>query len=113
MKTQQNPHIKFASLVVAIETKIKLHKRGNPIISKHIEEEFGISGDKVREVVRLLRRQGVPIAAAGGIEEGYFIAETYDQIEPTILDLKAREESLRFTRLQMMKKFDMDEGLFA
>ncbi len=104
---------KLAHLTIAILVKIKLHKRDNPILSKSLEEEFSISGEKVREIIRILRREGQPIANSGGASEGYHYADTYDQLEPTILDLKSREDSLRVTRLAMMKKFGMNEGLFA
>lgn len=104
---------KLAHLAIAILVKIKLHKRDNPILSKSMEDEFSITGEKVREIVRILRREGQPIANSGGATEGYHFADTYDQLEPTLLDLKAREDSLRITRLAMMKKFDMSEGLFA
>lgn len=104
---------RLARLTVAILVKIKLHKRDNPILSKSLEEEFSITGDKVREIIRILRREGQPIANCGGASEGYHYADTYDQLEPTLMDLKSREESLRITRLAMMKKFDMSEGLFA
>lgn len=104
---------RFASLVISIEVKVKLHRIANPITSKAIEAEYCISGVQVREIIRLLRRQGVPIASTGGQEEGYYYAVTYDQPEPTLQDLKSREDSLRVTRLAMMKKFDMHEGLFA
>ena len=104
---------RLARLTVVILTKIRLHKRVNPILSRQLEEEFQINGVKVREIVRLLRREGQPIASSGGDSEGYYYADTYGDIEPTLNNLKARETDLRFTRIQMLKKFNMEESLFS
>lgn len=104
---------RLAHLTIAILTKIKLHKYTNPIQSKQIESEFSITGEKVREVIRILRREGQPIANSGGSTEGYYFADNYHELEPTLSDLKSREISLRTTRLAMMKKFNMEDSLFA
>jgi hypothetical protein len=107
---QSEADLKTARLTLNVLTKIRLHKRGNPIVSRQLEEEFSITGERVRELVRLMRREGTPI---GACSDGYFYADTYDEIESTIEDLRQREESLRFTRIALLKKFNLGEGLFA
>ena len=110
---QQDAQKKLARLTIAILAKIRLHKSANPILSRNLQDEFQIDNAKVCEVVRMLRREGWPIASFGGETPGYYYADTYDQLEPTIKNFQQLESDLRNTRLAMMKKFDMHEGLFA
>ena len=110
---QQESSQRLARLSLAILAKIRLHKQGNPILSRNLQEEFQIDNGKVCEVVRMLRREGWPIASFGGETPGYYFAESYGELEPTINNFKSLEADLRNTRLAMMKKFDMHEGLFA
>lgn len=109
----KSPQEKFIALVIAVEIKLKIHNKKNPILSSQLENEFQIAGSQVRDIIHLLRRQGLPIANAGGQSEGYFYADNYGELEPTLIDLKSREDSMRTTRLAMMKRFNMHEGLFA
>ncbi len=92
--------------------QINLRGDGNPILSNVLEDMFGITGPEVREIVREARRKGVPIANS---TKGYFRAENFIELEPTLKDLHKRAMSLLVTRKEMAKCFgvDLQGDLFA
>lgn len=79
---------------------MKLHAKSNPIFSKELEEIFAVKGPTLRGVIRTLRRSGEWIAES---EAGYYYADSFEQVEPTILDLEGRADSMYKTASAMRK----------
>ena len=88
-----------------LKMKICLHSIYHPIQSSTLEIEFNCAGSVIRDGVRALRRAGVPIASCS---DGYFLAETYGEIESTIEDLKSRAISLFETAGKLAGSFNVD-----
>lgn len=86
--------------------KLKTHTVKNPCQSFQLEARFEISGPEVRILVQELRRKGHPIAnvTPDGVK-GYFYAQSYTEIEPTIRDLESRSLSMLNTIKQLKEKF--------
>ena len=101
------------SLAVRILATIKCHKKGNPILSAEIEAMYSISGSKLRDLIRIFRRQGETIANNGGETEGYFYAETWAEYESTYRDLVGRGKSLLETASLSVRRFKIEDTLFA
>lgn len=59
----------------------------NAITSREIGRIFNLSARKVRSIISDLRTLGQPI---GSSNDGYFYAETVDEVEQTISDLLGR-----------------------
>lgn len=91
--------------------KLKLASKEYPVYSAKLESELNISGVQVRDMIRELRRSGVPVANS---KQGYFIAESYEDIIETITDLESRCNSMHetVTALKKIFKNDLQEGLF-
>ena len=87
-----------------LKMKISLHDINNPILSEVLEREFDCSGSVIRDGVRTLRRDGVPVGACA---DGYFIAENFGEIEDTIEDLRKRMRSLAITANQLAHAFEV------
>lgn len=83
--------------------RIKKATPSNPIISKDLECYLGVSGAAVRDIVRTLRRNGVPVGSSGS---GYFYARSLEEYEPTITDLEHRAISLLNTVSAMRSAYD-------
>jgi len=96
--------------------KIKLNGINNPVKSKKIEAYFNLKGSEIRQLIKLLRREGHPIASCA---KGYFYALTVDELMPTINHMRLRRDSISntvrslmnnkiFTINQEMLKFNID-----
>ncbi len=88
-----------------LKAVLSTHKMSNPILSVYLEKEFDCSGAEIRNQIREMRRSGVPIGACA---DGYFWAETYSEIVPTIDDLKSRMISLSITARKLGEAFNVD-----
>lgn len=86
-----------------IHAALRLHKKHNPIVSAELERRFELSGASIRDAIRELRRKGFPIASSNS---GYFYADNYLELEPTITDLEGRALSQLETVKLMKKNFD-------
>lgn len=86
---------------------IRLRSASNPIYSKELEEAYKVPGQLIREVVRKARRDGIPIAnkTANG-RDGYFLASTYSEFEPTLNDIRGRYNSLKETYEAILKIYE-------
>lgn len=73
-----------------------------PVKSYKIEESLNVKGSKVRDFVREMRREGISIAET---KSGYYIAKSFEQIEPTINDLEGRASSMLKTAAALRKTF--------
>ncbi len=81
--------------------------------SECLEREFGVTGGIIRNVVRDLRRQGIPIASG---DKGYKLASNIDEILPTCENLRSRAISELFTVGKLERNFikpNSQDGLFA
>lgn len=72
-------------------SRLKRHTISTPITSKELECALGLSGAGLRDLVRRLRRNGIPI---GANSDGYFYARSLEEYEDTIADLEHRAMSL-------------------
>jgi len=98
---------------ILVIARIKLHGITDPILSKEIEQDFNIDGNKIRDIVREARRKGIMIASTGGSRRGYFLAKSRMELQPTIDDIRGRGNSLFATAAAMEKSFEgLQEGLF-
>ena len=88
-----------------LKAKIKCRSIRNPILSKVLERDLDVPGAVIRDGVRALRREGVPV---GACSDGYFMAESFAEIEPTIMDLKSRIQSLSVTAKKLGQAFNID-----
>ena len=79
--------------------------KDNPIYSAEIENQLEISGLTVRDCIKHLRRNGVPIANSSN---GYYFAKEYSEIEPTISDLHRRSMSMLETIKGLRKAFSKE-----
>lgn len=91
-----------------ILTKIRLHKKENPIYSAQLEKEFDVSGIHLREIIHELRLEGHPI---GSGSNGYFYATDKTELKDTIDNLLGREIKIREVRLALEKCFSQDNQL--
>lgn len=81
---------------------IKLYTKSNPVLSSVLEVNHKATGPQVRDAVRVLRREGHPIA---NCDNGYYYARSYTEIEPTLEDLNGRAMSLLKTIKCMKENF--------
>ena len=71
-----------------VEKQIKMHFKNNTILSRRIENTWGISGVTVREIVHYLRVvEKEPICSDSS---GYFYAKTREDAAHTIRQLRSR-----------------------
>ena len=63
------------------------HGAENAVISKILEQALGISGKELRDLVNVLRREGIPIASD---QRGYFYAKTETEVRLTIRHMRNR-----------------------
>lgn len=91
--------------------KLKLASKSDPVYSAKLEIDLKLSGVQVRDMIRELRRSGVPVANS---KQGYFIAESYEEIKETIIDLESRCNSMHETVSALKKIFknDLQNELF-
>src|SRR5690606_22660580 len=64
----------------------------NPVLSSELEARFSLVGPEVRELIRLARRNKIPIA--NHHKGGYFLAHDYEDVKDTVDDLKNRAQSM-------------------
>ena len=88
-----------------LRAKLSCHNINNPILSEVLERELDCSGSVIRDGVRALRNNGVPIASGA---DGYFVAESFQEIEQTIEHLRSRMKSLAITANILAKAFNID-----
>jgi len=86
-------------LALSIIAKILLHTIDNPIKSREIEQTYGITGEKVREIVHDARAAGHAIGSGGS---GYFKCRTFAEWEPTRKHLRSRA----LKTLELIKPID-------
>ena len=68
--------------------EVKRHTQENPILSKHIEQKWFISGTQVREIIHYLRvHKNEPICSDS---KGYFYARNKQECQHTIAQLRSR-----------------------
>lgn len=72
--------------------RVRQFKLSNPILSSELELEFNIPGFKVREMINELRQEKYPI---GSNRSGYYWANTYQELLPTIEDLQSRIKGIK------------------
>ncbi len=63
------------------------HGAENAVTSRMLEHAFRISGKELRELVNVLRREGIPVASD---RSGYFYAKTEAEVRLTIRHMKSR-----------------------
>jgi len=78
------------------------------IYSIELEKEFEVNGPKIREIIRGLRREGIPI---GNSSKGYYYARDYSEIKDTVNDLRSRALSMIETATKMESNFLKPEQL--
>ncbi len=95
-----------------LKAKLSIHNIRNPILSEVLERELDCAGSVIRDGVLSLRRNGVPVASGA---DGYFVAESFTEIESTIEHLRSRMKSLAITANMLAKAFNVDlqEDLFT
>lgn len=59
-----------------ITAVLRLHRINNPILAKKLESDFRLKPNEVREIIRDLRRERLPIVEIG---QGYFWAVTAEE----------------------------------
>ncbi|MCK4521388.1 MAG: hypothetical protein KAU20_02355 [Nanoarchaeota archaeon] len=77
---------------------IKTRTQDEPVTSREIEKRLNLSGSQIRRLIQHGRRNGVQIASG---DQGYYIAENYEQLLGTIQHLKERRNSLHYTIVKM------------
>ena len=82
---------------------INLRKKSNPVYSVELEKSYGVTGAEIRIIVQEARRKGIPIAN----DNGYYLAATYEEFQPTIKDLESRALSM----LNTIRLFKIRFGL--
>ena len=71
-----------------VQDLIEKHRKENPVLSRQIENTFGISGVNVREIVHYLRvNEKLPICSDS---TGYFYARNREEASHTIKQLRSR-----------------------
>lgn len=86
-------------IALAVVAKIRTRTINNPILSREIEQTFGISDKQVRDIVHDARRAGHAIGSGNG---GYFECKTYKEWEQTRHHLYSRAMS----ELSLIKRID-------
>lgn len=81
---------------------IRCHRKHNPVYSSDLELQFNATGPQIRDAIRCLRRDGHPIANS---PKGYFYAERFEDIEPTLNDLTGRALSMLETASKIKEFF--------
>ena len=91
-----------------LKAKLGCYNINHKIKSKQLELLFDCSGRVIRDGVRALRNDLVPIGSidAEG-DDGYFTARNYTEYEPTINNLLSRAYSLIATAKNAAKAFDV------
>lgn len=85
-----------------IKAKLYLLKHTDYKKSRELEEELGVSGAVIREVVREMREQGVPITSD---QNGYGYAKDIDELRPTLDHLRKRALSMLRTIRKLENNF--------
>lgn len=88
-----------------LKAVLSCHKITNPIMSCFLENQFDCQGSEIRREVKELRRSGIPVAAC---KDGYYMAQSYTEIEDTVDDLRSRAKSLSITANMLAKTFNVD-----
>lgn len=70
------------------------------VISSSLESKFELSGAEIRQIIRRLRFDGVPI---GSSAKGYFWARKGEELDSTIAHITARIEALEILRRSLTK----------
>lgn len=73
--------------------------KSNAVLSRVLEERFGIGGRDIRRAVGALRREGVPICSC---EKGYFLPIEQKEIGRTIRRLGGLASSISDTKTGLM-----------
>jgi len=95
--------LKKILLKANILERVKLHRQDSPVYSAELERLFDITGAEVRDSVRELRREGYPIANSSN---GYYYADSFEQIRNTVEDLEGRASSMLKTASALRKTFN-------
>lgn len=85
-----------------IKAKLYLLQHSGYKKSKELGEELGVSGSIIRDVVREMREQGVPIISDAN---GYSYAKDIDELMPTLKHLKSRALSMLHTIKKLERNF--------
>lgn len=85
-----------------IKAKLYLLQHSGYKKSKELEEELGVSGSIIRDVVREMREQGVPITSD---QNGYGYAKDIDELRPTLDHLRKRALSMLRTIRKLENNF--------
>lgn len=80
---------------------IKHYQRDNPVKSRELEIHYNIRGADVRNIVRLLRRQGYWIGSTAGSMGGYWTTHKRGEYEESILSLRGRAMNILVTIREM------------
>lgn len=98
--------------------RIKNWNITRPCPSKNIQEGLGISEMQVREIVRHLRQSGYPIGSLSlqneGGKYGYYYANSYKELIPTIeqLEMRVNSQLKTINKLKQIYKPESTMGLF-
>jgi len=84
-----------------ILNKLKDRTKKNPIFSGSLETEFGLMGTQVRDIIRQLRREGYEICSN---EKGYWMAQTSEEVDDIIKNLKSRSLSMLETITSLQRR---------
>jgi hypothetical protein len=88
-----------------ILARIKEHNESNPICSDVLEESYKVHGPSIRAAIRELRRE-YPIA---GCSNGYYFADSFEQIKDTVSDLEGRATSMWNTANALRRIFKREQ----
>ena len=80
--------------------RIRLTTSESPVNSKQVERVLRLKGSELRQLVKVLRREGYPIASCG---KGYYYARNIEEIMPTLDHMKMRRDSIALTINKMME----------
>lgn len=86
-----------------------IQQRGidNPILAKDLALRFNCTERQLRELIMNLRRATPAVTIASGTD-GYFYAESFAEIESTLVKMKTNAIAELTTRANLAKAFNVD-----
>ena len=101
---QYNQGMKYHLLMV-----IKGRDKDNPIKSREIREKLGLSGEKIRELVNILR--AVDHRPIGSDSSGYYYCHTITDALHTINQLRSRAKHIHRAAEGILANFKEEDQL--
>lgn len=103
---------KDAPLINSVHRRLETYHKGkaNAVKSPRIEKALGISGPKLRAIANYLASHDIEVVALG---DGYFFAETPEELEIVISSLDSRANAIIRKRDGLARAKRRLEGLAA